>query len=58
MMHQLLTGQARHHVYQVKMGVVLGDQAQRGTGGLELAVFVIDQQGFRSASAASIQASG
>ena len=28
------------------MGVIFGDQAQRRAGGLELAVFVIDQQGF------------
>ncbi|MNC43755.1 hypothetical protein D3C75_926310 [compost metagenome] len=46
MVHQLFTGQARHHVDQVQVRVVLGHQAQRGAGGLELAVLVVDQQGF------------
>ncbi|MNH16614.1 hypothetical protein D3C79_762600 [compost metagenome] len=45
-MHQLFTGQARHHVDQVQVGVVLGDQAQRSAGSFELTVLVVDQQGF------------
>ncbi len=44
--HQLFAGQSRHHIDQVNMGVVLGDQAQGGTGGFEFAVLVVDQQGF------------
>jgi hypothetical protein len=44
--HQFFPGQARHHVDQVDVGVVLGNQAQRGAGGLEFAVLVVDQQGF------------
>ncbi|MCY1184291.1 hypothetical protein D9M73_249710 [compost metagenome] len=46
MVHQFFPGQARHHVDQVDVGMVLGDQAQRGAGGLEFAVLVVDQQGF------------
>lgn len=37
-MDQFLAGQARHHVDQVDMRVVLGDQAEGGAGGLELAI--------------------
>ena len=38
MMNQLLASQARHHVDQIDMGVVLGDQAQGGAGRLEFAI--------------------
>ncbi|MNT43223.1 hypothetical protein D3C72_1796820 [compost metagenome] len=44
--HQFFARQARHHVDQVHVRVVLGHQAQRGAGSLELAVLVVDQQGF------------
>ncbi|KAI1691790.1 hypothetical protein DdX_21639 [Ditylenchus destructor] len=46
MVHQFFTGQARHQVDQVDVGMVLGDQAQGGAGGLEFTVLVVDQQGF------------
>ena len=45
MVHQLFTGQARHHADQVHVGVVLGDQAEGGARGFEFAVLVVDQQG-------------
>jgi len=45
-MDQLFPGQARHHIDQVNMAVILSDQAQGSAGGLEFAVLVVDQQGF------------
>ncbi|CAI8841583.1 hypothetical protein EMIT0357P_20205 [Pseudomonas marginalis] len=37
MVHQLFPGQPRHHIDQVNVGVVLGDQAQGGAGRFEFA---------------------
>src|SRR5690606_30555971 len=43
-MHQFLTGQARHVIDQVQSVVVAGDQAQRRRSGLEFTVLVIEQE--------------